>query len=82
MSDEFSSDRLKKKTLLLSYYAQSGNNGAGQAVEAAGTADANALNATSSETMPASIQVYSKDPYDLNASNFEADLFLKKLIKV
>lgn len=68
MSDEL--ERMKKKTLLLNYYAQNGNNNNGDAVS------------TGDSSSPLNANNHSRDPYDINTTSFEPDLYLKKLIKV
>jgi len=99
-------ERMKRKNLLQSYYAQ--NSGVGNVAGAGDSASiknqTNTASSSSSSTLsnatnssfnsneytnpnqmgtPASqIQIHLKDPYDLNSTVFESDLFLKKLIKV
>lgn len=68
MSDDL--ERMKKKSMLLSYYSQNGNISNGE------TAPSSML---SSSVVS---QLQSKDPYDINSTSFEPDLYLKRLIKV
>lgn len=66
-------ERIKKKNLLLSYYNQDDSLAAG---------DSNRNLVMSNSNLDHDVQIHLKDPYDINSSNFEPDLFLKKLIKV
>jgi hypothetical protein len=73
-------ERIKKKALLQSYYQ---NNDNGQPDSSSYTTSSSSLGLGNSNSLNSKEQVkHSKDPYDLNATSFEADLFLKKLIKV
>jgi hypothetical protein len=100
-------ERMKRKNLLQSYYAQNSVSGVGNVVGAGDSASiknqTNTASSSSSSTLsnatnssfnsneytnpnqigtPSQIQIHLKDPYDLNSTVFESDLFLKKLIKV
>ena len=66
-------ERLKKKNLLLSYYNQNNTLGAGDSIQNA----SNMSNYNNSD-----VQIHLRDPFDINSTSFEPDLFLKKLIKV
>ena len=81
MSDEL--ERIKKKSLLQSYY-QNSQIDAASIGTGASSSSLNASNATSSYSAGMAAKEWSqtKDPYDLNSTTFEPDLFLKKLIKV
>jgi len=79
MNDE--TERMKKKSLLLSFYAQNGNNSTNiDTISLSTTGSSLSLNPinTSANVTTASI----RDPYDINSTSFESDLYLKKLIKV
>ena len=77
MNDE--TERMKKKSLLLSYYAQNGNNSTTNidTISLATTGSSSSLNPINIST-----NVTTRDPYDINSTSFEPDLYLKKLIKV
>ena len=101
-------ERMKRKTLLQSYYAQNSlgvGNGVGAGDSSSLKNQTNTASSSSSSTLSnvmnssfnsseyttnpqnqintsSQIQIHLKDPYDLNSTVFESDLFLKKLIKV
>ena len=96
MSD---SERLKKKNLLLSYYAGNGNSNelsvtpSNNKNNALSSPSITTTNTTDNASFSSSNELYSvntnhentgesKDPYDINSTMFEADLFLKKMIRV
>ena len=76
MSDDL--ERIKKKALLQSYYQKKSNDGT---LDAASTTTSTSSMNSKSDTNSHQINVYQKDPYDLNSTTFEPDLFLRKLIK-
>lgn len=65
-------ERIKKKNLLLSYYNQNNSLGAGDSIQ----------NGSTMSNYNSEVQIHLKDPFDINSTSFEPDLFLKKLIKV
>lgn len=86
------SERIKRKNLLLSYYNQETSNlGAGgdsiqnnkTTVSSSSIAMSNLTNSSyaSNDSQANAIQIHLKDPYDINSTTFEPDLFLRKLIK-
>jgi hypothetical protein len=79
MNDE--TERMKKKSLLLSYYAQNGNNSTNiDTISLATTGSSSSLNPINISTNITTASI--RDPYDINSTSFEPDLYLKKLIKV
>ena len=84
-------DRMKKKNLLLSYYNKNGEGSAGirsnvdfsstSSLTAASIATNSSFNSSENANTPTNSASGSKDPYDLNSTSFESDLFLKRLIK-
>lgn len=79
MNDE--TERMKKKSLLLSYYAQNGNNSTNiDTISLATTGSSSSLNPINISTNVTTASI--RDPYDINSTSFEPDLYLKKLIKV
>ena len=79
MNDE--TERMKKKSLLLSYYAQNGNNSTNiDTISLATSGSSSSLNPINISTNITTASI--RDPYDINSTSFEPDLYLKKLIKV
>lgn len=91
MSDDL--ERIKKKALLQSYYQNSNANGQPNIADTTSvtTTSSSSLNGVNNNTISSlnskdsstnQMYIYIKDPYDLNTTSFEPDLYLKKLIKV
>lgn len=78
MSDD--AERVKKKSLLLSYYGQNEKTSISGAGDSNGKYDFK-LEFNSSNESSANLQQI-RDPFDLNSTMFEPDKFLSKIIKV
>jgi hypothetical protein len=79
MSEE---ERLKRKNLLMSYYNQTSSATYEEPINQIHK-NVNQIEFTLNSAANSSDRQFNqKNPYDINTSNFEFELFLKKLIKV
>jgi hypothetical protein len=83
MTDQNDIERMKKKSLLASYYNQdSSSSSLKEQNNDDNTSDFIYSPRQNENKQQQQLQLHNKDPYDVNSTTFEPDLYLKMLIKV